>query len=83
MDESVPRGLREKAKNWTCNNFAITDNGGDAARLLRKVADAIEQLGNIEILDITYSRPTEPPLLELTVTLYFYFRSEPDQVPSA
>jgi hypothetical protein len=76
MDESVPHGLREKAKNWTCNNLAITDHGGDAAGLMRKVADAIEQLGDIEILDITYRRPTEPPLRELTVSLYFYFRSE-------
>jgi hypothetical protein len=76
MDESVPRGLREKAKRWTCNNLAITDSEGDAPRLLRKVADAIEQLGNIEILDITYRPPTEPPLLELTVTLYFYVRAD-------
>jgi hypothetical protein len=78
MDESVPRGLREEAKNWTCNNLAITDHGGDAAKLLRKLADAIEELGDIEILNITYRPPTEPPLLEITVSLYFYFRSEPD-----
>jgi hypothetical protein len=77
MDENVPRGLREKAENWTCNSLAITDHGGDAAGLLRKAADAIEQLGDIEILDITYRRPPAPPLVELMVSLYFYFRSEP------
>ena len=77
MDESVPRGLREKARNWKCNNLSITEHGGDAAGLLRKVADAIDQLGDIEILDMTYRRPTEPPALELTVSLYFYFLSEP------
>ena len=77
MNENVPRGLREKARDWKCNNLCITEHGGDAAGLLRKVADAIEQLGDIEILDMTYRRPTEPPALELTVSVYFYFRSEP------
>jgi hypothetical protein len=37
-----------------CHNLAITEHGGDAAALLRKAADAIEQLGDIEILDGTY-----------------------------
>ena len=77
MAKSVPRGLRQKARNWKCNNLSITDHGGDAAGLLRKVADAIDQLGDITILDMTYRPPTEPPALELTVTLYFSFRSEP------
>lgn len=77
MDETVPRGLREKASNWTCNTLSITDHAGDAAGLLRKLANAIEQLGDIEILDITYCAPTDPPALELTVSLYFYLRSEP------
>lgn len=77
MDKDAHRGLREQARNWTCNNFAITEHGGDAAALLRKVADAIEQLGEIEIMDITYRRPTDPPALELTVTVYFSYRSDP------
>lgn len=79
MNKDAPRGLRKKAKNWICNNLAITEQSGDAAALLRKVADAIEQLGDIEILDVTYRRPADPPALELTVTVYFYFRSEPGE----
>jgi hypothetical protein len=77
MDKDAPQGLRDEARNWTCHNLAITEHGGDAAALLRKAADAIEQLGDIEILDITYRRPADPPALELTVSVYFYFRSEP------
>src|SRR4051794_17454545 len=76
MNKHASGSLREKARNWKCNNFAITEHGGDAAALLRKAADAIEQLGDIEILDVTYRRPTDPPALELTVSVYFYFRSE-------
>ena len=77
MNKDASVGLREEARNWKCNNLAITEHGGDAAALLRKAADAIEQLGDIEILDVTYRRPTDPPALELTVSVYFYFRSEP------
>lgn len=77
MENGAVGGLRDKAKNWKCHNLAITEKGGNAAALLRKVADTIEQLGDIEILDITYRRPTDPPALELTVSMYFYFRSEP------
>ena len=77
MSRDASGGLREQARNWTCQNLSITEHGGDAAALLRKIADAIEQLGDIEILDVTYRRPADPPALELTVTVYFYFRSEP------
>ena len=77
MSKDASGGLREQARNWTCQNLTITEHGGDAAALLRKIADAIEQLGDIEILDVTYRRPADPPALELTVTVYFYFRSEP------
>jgi hypothetical protein len=47
MNDNKPHELREKAKNWKCNQLSITDHGGDAAGLLRKLADAIEQLGDI------------------------------------
>jgi hypothetical protein len=77
MNKDASGDLREKARNWKCLNFAITEHGGDTAALLRKAADAIVELGDIEILDITYRRPPDPPDLELTVTVYFYFRSEP------
>ena len=77
MSKAVSGGLREEARNWKCNNFSITEYGGDAAALLRKVADAIKELGDIEILDVTYRPPTDPSVLELTVTVYFYFLSEP------
>ena len=77
MSKDAPGGLREKARNWKCNHLAITEHSDDTAALLRKVADAIEQLGDIEILDITYQQPTDPPARELTVSVYFTFRSEP------
>jgi hypothetical protein len=77
MTKDAPRELRKKAKNWTCNQFAITEHGGDAAKLLRRAADSIEQLGDIEILNIAYRPSSDAADLEITVSVYFYFRSEP------
>ena len=79
MKKDTSVSLREKARDWKCNNFSITEQGGDRVALLRKVAATIEQLGDIEVLDITYRRPPDPPDMELTMTVYFYFRSEPKE----
>ena len=73
MEEITQQSLREQAKSWTCNNVSITDHGGDTVTLLRKLANTIEQLGNIEIMDITYRKTTDRSASEITVTVYFYF----------
>lgn len=69
-------GLREQAQKWTCNHFSITDHRGDAAKLLRKAAVSIEQLGEIEVLDIVFHGPAEPSFKEITLSVYFSFCSE-------
>jgi hypothetical protein len=76
MAKRKARGLREQARKWTCNHFSITDHRGDPAKLLRKAADSIEQLGEIEVLDIVFRSPGEPSFKEITVSVYFSFRSE-------
>ena len=77
MAKSKPRGLREQAQKWTCNHFSITDHRGDAAKLLRKAADAIEQLGEIELFNIVFRSPPDPSFKEITVSVYFSFPDEP------
>ena len=77
MARSKKRGLRERAQKWTCNHFSITDHRGDAVKLLRKVADSIKELGEIEVLDIVLQSPGEPSFKEITMTVYFSFPSEP------
>lgn len=71
MTEETSESLREQARRWTCNQFAITDHDGDTAGLLRKAASSIEQLGPIDILDITFSKDSGPSSNEVTVTVYF------------
>jgi len=81
VDAKRSERLREEAKNWKCQNLASTEHGGDAAALLRKAADAIEQLGDIEILDVTYRRPTDLRALELTVTCISTFAPNVESWP--
>jgi hypothetical protein len=76
MAKSNARGLREQAKKWTCNQFSITDHKGDVAKLLRKAANAIAQLGEIEVLNIVFRNPPDPSFKEITVSVYFFFPDE-------
>lgn len=62
-----------RVKNWTCNQFAISDANADVPRLLRKVADAVEELGEIEILDVTFCLEVEGPNFEAKMAVYFSF----------
>ncbi|MCY1078897.1 hypothetical protein [Archangium lansingense] len=71
MEENKPQSLREQSRNWICNQFSITNHDGDTVTLLRKLADSIEQLGAVDIMDITYRRPPDPSITEITVTVYF------------
>ncbi len=76
MAKSKRRGLRGQAEKWTCNHFSITNHRGDAAKLLRKAADGIEQLGEVEMLDIVFNIPADPSFKQITVNVYSSFRSE-------
>ena len=76
MAKSKARGLREQAKKWTCNQFSITDKKGDVAKLLRKAANAIAQLGEIEVLNIVFRNSPDPSFKEITVSVYFFFPDE-------
>lgn len=76
MAKSKKHGLRVQAQKWTCNHFSMTDSQGNAAKLLRKAAGAIEQLGEIAVLDIVFHSPAEPSFKEVTVSVYFSFLAE-------
>ncbi len=72
LDNPVPT-IRERIRSWTCNQFAITNADGDTVALLRSLADQLEQIGAIHILDITYSANSDPSIDEITASVYFTF----------
>lgn len=65
-----------QAVNWTANHFTISDTEANVPRLLRKVADSIDQLGDIEILDLCFSNQVEGKFLQSKLTVYFAFPGE-------
>jgi hypothetical protein len=67
----MSEGWIEQVRGWTANYFSLEDGDGDVVGLLRKVADAIDQLGDVEVLDVTFlSNPDEEAA---SMTVYFRF----------
>jgi hypothetical protein len=64
------------AEGWTISHFSLSnpsgEGQGDVAALLRRVAEQIESLGDVQVQDITFtSEPTEAED-DLTVTVYYH-----------
>lgn len=64
------------ADEWTISHFSQSNPSGkgqgDVSALLRRVADQIESLGDVQVQDVTFaSQPTEGED-DLTVTVYYH-----------
>ena len=68
-----PRDWRVQVRNWTVNHFTISDEEANTPRLLRKIADAIEELGNVEIMGVTWARDLEGPAEQTKMSVFFKF----------
>ena len=75
-EPGLPPGWKDQVADWTCHHFSLSDNEKNAPRLLRKVADAIEDLGDIDLLNIGFSLQTEGPEFEVRATVYFDFTDD-------
>ena len=62
--------------DWTINHFSQSNpmgsDQGDVPSLLRRVADSIEELGDVQIEDITFGTAVGDPEDNLTMTVYFH-----------
>jgi hypothetical protein len=67
-----------RVRDWTANHFTISDTGPDVTRLLRKVADALQELGQVEVLDITFCQEVEGSEPEAKMTIYLAFPEADD-----
>jgi len=65
--------LAQQARGWTMNHFSITLS--EVPELLRRVADALDELGEIEVYDVTF-KPEEADKRRMTV--YFAFSDSDD-----
>ena len=61
------------------NHFSLADTKGDVPALLRKVARLIRQLGDVEVMDLTYHLEPSYPFNTCTITVYWYAK-KPDSI---
>ena len=67
--------MPDDVERWTAFHFSESNPAGrgqgDVSALLRRVADTIDTLGEVEVLDITFkATPTESEE-DLTMTVYY------------
>ena len=72
---------RKLGDQWSIFHFSQSnpegEGSGDAAALLRRVADSIENLGEVEIEDITsHSEVGDGDERDLTMTVYYHRREQ-------
>jgi hypothetical protein len=70
----VPEEDAGMVADWTISHFSHSSPEGKAAvsALLRRVADSIESLGDVEVEGITFTRSPTDAEDNLTLTVYYY-----------
>jgi hypothetical protein len=62
--------------DWMICHFSQSnptgDGQGDVPTLLRRVADTIEQLGDVDVQDVVFSSDVTSGEDDLTVTVYYH-----------
>jgi len=69
-------------KSWTVRHFSLANPKGegqdDVPALLRRIAGTIEQLGDIEVQDITFSTEVTATGDWHSMTVYFHAEGDDD-----
>jgi hypothetical protein len=77
------RLMSDDAKSWTANHWSLGNPAGpgqdDLPRLLRRVADALEAEGPIEVLDLVVHNEITADGDWYSVTVYYSDVAEHDQ----
>ncbi|KQO60022.1 hypothetical protein [Curtobacterium sp. Leaf261] len=62
--------------DWTISHFSqsnpIGEGQGSVPALLRRLADSIEELGDVDVQDITFASEVTDAEDDLTMTVYFH-----------
>lgn len=66
----------KQVRNWRSNHFAISNAEGNISQLLRSVADALDEIGEAQVLDITFSLQTEGGSIEARMAVYLVLPDE-------
>lgn len=76
--------MSDDRDQWSIYHFSQSNptgkGQGDVAALLRRVADSLDALGDVQVQDITFASQTTTAENDLTVTVYY--ARDPDTVQS-
>ncbi|MDA0179237.1 hypothetical protein OJ997_02925 [Solirubrobacter phytolaccae] len=68
--------IEETRDEWTIHHFSqsnpVGPGQGFVPALLRRVADSIEELGDVDVQDITFSSEVTGEEDDLTMTVYYH-----------
>jgi hypothetical protein len=74
VSESDSEWLAE-AQKWTCHHFSVTRTEGTVPEMLRTIASKMEELGETNVLDISFARywtqSDGESKQETTMTVYY------------
>lgn len=69
-------GMSDSATEWTVLHFSQSNPAGEGqgnvAALLRRVADSVEELGDVKVQDVTFSSTVTDGEDDLTMTVYYH-----------
>ncbi len=63
-------------EEWTIRHFSQSnptgEGQGDVARLLRRVADTLDELGDVDVQDVVFHSEVTDSEDDLTMTVYYH-----------
>jgi hypothetical protein len=65
------RTMADDRDQWSMFHFSEAGRG-DVPELLRRVADSIQELGDIQVEDITFSAQPTDGADEIAITVYYH-----------
>jgi hypothetical protein len=72
----VVPGIVDDGDRWTIFNFSQSnpsgEGQGDVAALLRRLADSLDALGDVQVQDVTFSSQVADGEDDLTMTVYYH-----------
>ena len=69
-DPSDVNAWTSQLHSWTAHHFTISDEHGDVPLLLRRVAGALDELAQYEVLDVTFCQEVEGAEFSVKMTVY-------------
>jgi hypothetical protein len=73
--------MADPRDKWTINHFSLANLEGSLPTLLRRLAEEVEALGDVDVQDITFGSEVTADEPELHMTVYYHRERSLSLVP--